>query len=61
MKVVAVTYPGGEAAKRNPEIRGAAENGFGLRDFLREKGVEYVVLTDKGAPPLTLRCRRRTC
>lgn len=49
MKVVAVTYPGGEAAKRNPEILGAAENGFGVRDFLREKGVEYVVLTDKEA------------
>lgn len=49
MKVVAVAYPGGEVAKRNPEILGAAENGFGLRPFLEKRGIEYVVLTDKEA------------
>ncbi len=47
MKVLGVTYPGGEAARRNPELLGAAENGFGLRDFLSRKGIEYVVITDK--------------
>jgi len=47
MKVVAVTYPGGESAKRTPELLGAAENGFGLRSYLEKKGIEYVVLTDK--------------
>ena len=47
MKVVAVTYPGGEAASKNPELLGAAENAFGLREFLKERGVELVVLTDK--------------
>lgn len=49
MKVVAVTYSGGEVAKRTPELLGAAENGFGLRDLLEKKGHEYVVLTDKEA------------
>ena len=49
MKIVAVLYPGGEVAKRTPEILGSAENALGLTDFLKEKGHEFVVLTDKEA------------
>ncbi len=47
MKIVAVLYPGGEVAKRTPELLGCAENGLGLREFLEKNGHEYVTLTDK--------------
>lgn len=47
MKIVAVTYAGGEVAKRTPELLGAAENGFGLREYLEKNGHLYDVLTDK--------------
>jgi formate dehydrogenase len=47
VKVVAVLYPGGKVATDTPELLGAAENALGLKDFLRAKGIEYVVLTDK--------------
>ncbi|MEO9321209.1 MAG: NAD-dependent formate dehydrogenase [Nitrososphaera sp.] len=44
---MAVLYSGGAAAQRNPELLGSAENALGLRDFLKNKGHELVVLTDK--------------
>ncbi|MCI4331958.1 MAG: NAD-dependent formate dehydrogenase [Thermoplasmata archaeon] len=47
MKILMVLYPGGAAAKENPELLGAAENALGLRGFLEGKGQELVVLTDK--------------
>ena len=47
MKIVAILYPGGEAAKNNPGLLGCAENALGLRDFLESNGHELVVLTDK--------------
>ena len=47
MKVVAVLYSGGEAARKKPELLGSAENALGLREFLKQKGHELVVLTDK--------------
>ena len=47
MKIVAILYPGGEIAKRTPEILGSAENTLGLTDFLKDQGHEFVVLTDK--------------
>lgn len=40
-------YPGGEIAKRTPAILGSAENALGLTDFLKDKGHEFIVLTDK--------------
>ena len=49
MKIVAILYPGGEIAKRTPEILGSAENALGLTDFLKDQGHEFVVLTDKEA------------
>ena len=47
MKIVAILYPGGEAAKNNPGLLGCAQNALGLRDFLDRLGHELVVLTDK--------------
>jgi len=47
LKIVAILYPGGEAAKNNPGLLGCAENALGLRDFLESNGHELVVLTDK--------------
>jgi len=49
MKIVAVLYPGGEIARKTPELLGCAENALGLTDFLRSQGHEFVVLTDKEA------------
>ncbi|KAL6069455.1 formate dehydrogenase (NAD+) [Balamuthia mandrillaris] len=46
-KIVAVLYPGGEAARREPRLLGCAENGLGLREMLQSQGHEYKVLTDK--------------
>jgi formate dehydrogenase len=46
-RIVAVLYPGGEAAKNTPELLGCAENALGLRDYLEGQGHELVVLTDK--------------
>jgi formate dehydrogenase len=47
MKIVAVLYPGGKAAKSNPELLGCAENALGLQDFLERQGHKLIVLTDK--------------
>jgi formate dehydrogenase len=49
MKIVAVLYPGGEIAKKTPELLGCAENALGLSDFLKSQGHEFIVLTDKEA------------
>ena len=46
MKVVAVLYPGGPAAKDTPELLGCAENALGLREMLEARGHELVALTD---------------
>jgi len=45
LKIVAILYPGGEAAKNNPGLLGCAENALGLRDFIESNGHELVVLT----------------
>lgn len=47
MKIVAVLYPGGAAAKQNPALLGSAEHVLGIRPFLEGKGHELVVLTEK--------------
>ncbi len=46
MKVVAVLYPGGDAAD-NPEVLGCAENALGLRGFLEDGGHELVSTTER--------------
>lgn len=45
-KVLAVLYKAGEYAKEK-RLLGCAENELGLRDFLDEKGYQYVVTADK--------------
>jgi formate dehydrogenase len=47
MKIVVVLYAGGQVAKSHPELLGAAENALGLPAFLRGKGHELVVLSNK--------------
>ena len=49
MKVVAVLYPGGPAAKETPELLGCAENALGLREMVEALGHELVALTDTGS------------
>ena len=46
MKIVAVLYPGGPAAKETPELLGCAENALGLREMVEARGHELVALTD---------------
>ncbi len=46
MKIVAVLYPGGDAAD-NPELLGCAENALGIRDFVEGRGHELVSITDR--------------
>ena len=49
MKVVAVLYPGGKAAKEVPELLGCAENALGLRPMIEAMGHQLVSLSDTGA------------
>jgi len=53
-KVVCALYEGGEAGKRNSNIFGCVENALGLRDFLKKRGVEFVVTSDKDGAGCTL-------
>lgn len=46
MKIVAVLYPGGIAAKETPELLGCSENALGIRDMVEARGHELVALTD---------------
>lgn len=48
-KIVAVLYPGGEAARNTPDLLGCAENALGLRNILEGQGHEFIVITDKEA------------
>ena len=49
MKIVAVLYPGGPAAKDTPELLGCAENALGLREMLEADGHELVSISDTGS------------
>ena len=49
MKIVAVLYPGGKAAKETPDLLGCAEAALGLREMVESKGHELVALTDAGS------------
>ena len=48
MKVVAVLYPGGESAKKVPELLGCAENALGLRPMLEGRGHQLVATSETG-------------
>ncbi len=49
MKIVAVLYPGGLAAKETPELLGCSENALGIREMVEARGHELVALTDTGS------------
>jgi formate dehydrogenase len=48
MKIVAVLYPGGPAARETPELLGCSENVLGIRPMVEARGHELVALTDTG-------------
>ena len=43
MKVLAILYSGGVAAKEEPRLLGTLENELGLREYLESQGHEYFV------------------
>ncbi|KAI0344681.1 NAD-dependent formate dehydrogenase [Trametopsis cervina] len=47
LKVIAILYKGGEAAKQEPRLLGTVENELGLRPWLESQGHEYHVSDDK--------------
>ena len=49
MKIVAVLYPGGPAARDVPELLGCAENALGLREMVEARGHELVAISDAGS------------
>ncbi|KAM3582909.1 formate dehydrogenase (NAD+) [Umbelopsis sp. WA50703] len=49
MKIVAVLYPGGDAAKEQPGLLGCVENELGIRQWLESQGHTYIVTHDKDA------------
>jgi len=49
LKILAILYPGGSAAKDTPELLGCYENALGLRPFLEKKGIQFISSSDKEA------------
>jgi len=50
MKVLAILYDGGKAAQEEPRLLGTTENKLGIADWLKERGHELVVTSDKEGP-----------
>ncbi|KZT72106.1 hypothetical protein DAEQUDRAFT_57242 [Daedalea quercina L-15889] len=50
VKVLAILYRGGEAAKQEPRLLGAIENQLGIRSWLEAQGHEFIVSDDKEGP-----------
>ncbi|OJT03179.1 Formate dehydrogenase [Trametes pubescens] len=50
LKVLAVLYKGGEAAKQEPRLLGSVENQLGIREWLEAQGHEYIVTDSKEGP-----------
>ncbi|KAI0642499.1 NAD-dependent formate dehydrogenase [Trametes meyenii] len=50
LKILAVLYKGGEAAKQEPRLLGTVENQLGIREWLESQGHEYIVTDDKEGP-----------
>ena len=49
MRVVAVLYPGGAAAKETPELLGCVEHALGLRPLVEGRGHELIATSETGA------------
>ncbi|KZT11921.1 uncharacterized protein LAESUDRAFT_754464 [Laetiporus sulphureus 93-53] len=50
MKVLAILYRGGDAAKQEPRLLGTVENELGLRKWLESEGHEFIVTDSKDGP-----------
>ncbi|KAL4248170.1 Formate dehydrogenase [Abortiporus biennis] len=50
MKILAILYQGGNAAKEEPRLLGTVENELGLREWLTSLGHEFIVSDDKEGP-----------
>lgn len=50
VKVLAVLYDGGKAAEEEPKLLGTVENKLGIADWLKERGHELIVTSDKEGP-----------
>ncbi|KAA1474029.1 NAD-dependent formate dehydrogenase [Dentipellis sp. KUC8613] len=50
MKILAILYDGGEAAREEPRLLGTVENELGIRQFVESHGHEYIVTSDKEGP-----------
>lgn len=50
VKVLAVLYDGGVSAEEEPRLLGTVENSLGIADWLKERGHEFVVTSDKEGP-----------
>ncbi|KZT71368.1 hypothetical protein DAEQUDRAFT_724337 [Daedalea quercina L-15889] len=50
MKVLAILYRGGDAAKQEPRLLGTVENQLGIREWLESQGHEYIVSDSKEGP-----------
>ncbi|CAL1707316.1 unnamed protein product [Somion occarium] len=50
LKILAILYRGGDAAKQEPRLLGTVENELGLRSWLESQGHEYIVSDDKEGP-----------
>ena len=49
-QILAILYDGGKHAEEQPRLLGTTENALGLRDWAKEKGIEFVVSSDKEGP-----------
>ncbi|KAF8313143.1 NAD-dependent formate dehydrogenase [Clavulina sp. PMI_390] len=50
VKVLAILYDGGKAAEEEPRLLGTVENKLGLSEWLKERGHEFIVTSDKEGP-----------
>jgi formate dehydrogenase len=50
MKIIAILYDGGEAAKEEPRLLGTVENHLGIKEWLKSLGHEYIVSSSKEGP-----------
>jgi len=50
MKVLCILYDGGKPAENEPKLLGTTENKLGIEKWLKEKGHEFIVSSDKEGP-----------
>ncbi|KIP11202.1 hypothetical protein PHLGIDRAFT_100180 [Phlebiopsis gigantea 11061_1 CR5-6] len=50
MKILAILYSGGEAARQEPRLLGTTENQLGIREWIEKQGHEFIVSEDKEGP-----------